>query len=389
MRHIPYTLLVLAATAGFASAQATAYTTPVGYVTETFPPTSDKSFAVGLERAAFLQTTATGASGADVTIKASGLTANQLQFSAGVQENTYYARFLDGALEGQYFAISGNQVSNDNGTPTNPSDDTTVITLETAVTITGTPAVKIVPYWTLGTLFPGGEGVGVSTSLNAEPVGFFVLTNQVDTGINRSPSKVYFYSDGTFTDTSEAGFYDFDDVFAGKVDNLITINPEDMFLIRNNSATEKTLVVEGTVPNSAAATTFIALASEQNDNYVAQPFPIDISLYDSGLHVVSAPTTSAVRNSPTASSPLDFAVTYSSTPASQNESPAKVYFYQDGTDSETPTPGWYDNDDYFSGIIPTTEKTLVAGQGFIIRKGPLAPSGGGGLWKAPLPYTLP
>ena len=35
MRHIPYTLLVLAATAGFASAQATAYTIPVGYVTET------------------------------------------------------------------------------------------------------------------------------------------------------------------------------------------------------------------------------------------------------------------------------------------------------------------------------------------------------------------
>ena len=387
MRHFPKTILVLAATAGFASAvdPVTSYTTPVGYVTVDVPANSDKAFAVPLERASLINTVATAASGTTLTIKATGLALNDLQYTPVTQTNTYHVRFLSGSLTGQYFAITGNAATDDNGTPGDTTDDTTDVTLDTTISISGTPSIKVVPYWTLGTLFPGGAGVGVSTNASPDAAGFFMTCNQAGTGINRSPETFYVYSDGTFSDTTEPGWYDLNDLFSLPLDDM-TINPEDMFYIRNNTvATPQSLVVDGTVPNSDTVTGFAYLELDQNDNYVAASFPVDTALADSGLFDPANPTTCAVRNSPNPAAPVDYVLVFRSVPESQNESFAKAYFYQDGTDPDTPVAGWYDNDDYFAGVV--TDKVIKAGQGFVIRKG-LAASDGTGTWTAPRPYSL-
>ena len=75
--------------------------------------------------------------------------ANQWLYAAGTQPNTYYVLILSGALEGGNFTITGNGASS--------------LLVDTSVSpLTGLSAgdaLAIIPYWTLATMFTGGEGV--------------------------------------------------------------------------------------------------------------------------------------------------------------------------------------------------------------------------------------
>ena len=184
MKPITYALLAAAAACGLAGAQ-TAYTTPVGYVSVTTPANADTTVSACLNRAPELQTVATSASGSTLTLKAADIAANAFAFAPPSQPKTYYVKFLDGSLVGQYQTIDSNLASNDNGTPSDKTDDFVVLTLESPVVITGTPSVVVAPHWTLNTLFPGGAGVGTTT----DPTEASALVLRQDQGIEWYKSR--------------------------------------------------------------------------------------------------------------------------------------------------------------------------------------------------------
>jgi uncharacterized protein (TIGR02597 family) len=327
---------------------------------------------------------ATAASGATLTIKASGVTLDQFKY-APPQTNTYYVQFKDGALTGQRFVVTGNTASNDNGTPSDPTDDTVDLTLDSAVSITGTPAITIKPYWTLGTLFPGGKGVGVSVDPYS-PVAQVFFTNQSGTGVNRSLSTAYLYHDGSSDDFPVAGWYNSGDL-EGPLANDLVVNPEDMFVVRKTSGgSSANLVFEGEVPDVGPTSAFVVRLVGLQDNYVGMPFPVDITLPDSGLFDPVRPTTGPVRVSPDPYSPLDTVFIYRDNPTGFNQSTIAAYLYHDGTSEDFPVAGWYDTGNLEGG--PVTAKVLKAGRPFAIRKGVGSPSSSD-LWQTTVPYPLP
>ncbi|HEV8543207.1 MAG TPA: TIGR02597 family protein, partial [Verrucomicrobiae bacterium] len=77
---------------------------------------------------------------------------NQWTYVAGIQTNTYFLLFRSGSHEGESYTITANTA------------DTLTLDLQ-GVALDGVAAgdrVAIVPYWTLGTVFPGGTGVNSS-----------------------------------------------------------------------------------------------------------------------------------------------------------------------------------------------------------------------------------
>jgi uncharacterized protein (TIGR02597 family) len=362
---ISYSLLAAAMACGIAQGAATAYTVPVGYVSLVTPPNTDTTIAASLDRATELQTTVVSSSGSTVTIKASGVTLNQFSYVAGVQPKTYYVKSMSGALEGQYQTILSNTATDGSGN--------VILTLEAPLAAAATTSVAIAPFWTLNTLFPAGAGVG-STTNPTEPTSYLLRQNQVATGLNRAPNTLYFYFDDP--DNNADGWYNNDDLGAGPQNDQV-IYPDEFYLIRNLTASPVTATVSGTVPSAGPATTLVQAATA-NDNYVANPVPVDQTLVDTGLLQGGAYTPTA---NPT--EPIDYVLLYDNVATGINKPAAKVYFYFDDPDNNA--DGWYDNDDLGAGPQDAI-KLLKAGTGFVVRKGAGTP--GSIPWKNPLPYSV-
>ncbi len=355
MKPILYPILAAIA-CGFASGQ-TAFTNPVGYITVDVPASADTTITPALTRAPVYSGTSTAISGDDIS--AAGLTAG-----AFVSPNPQcYLKVTSGSLEGMYFPVTANSA--------------TAITVEAgdstlqALGFTSGDSFKVIPYWTLNTLFPGGAGVG-GTSDALAPTDFVLVSDFEGTGPNRASGKVYFYCTGDTELDLPAGWYDNADPFAGTV-NDTPIDPSIQYTIRASAGSQ--VVVSGEVPTTKASTEVVT-STNVNDNYLAVPFPIDMSLQDSGLQSVIAATSDALA-------PTEFVFVYDDAAEGFNKSAIAAYFYCSG-DAELDLPaGWYDNADPFAGIV--TDNVLKAGRCFILRK---APAGDGVLdWSAPLPYA--
>jgi uncharacterized protein (TIGR02597 family) len=377
MRHLLYPLLALAASAGIASAQATSYTTPVGYLTLTTPANSDASLSIPLARQPAVTTAVTAAvSAATITVKGSGIAANQFQYADGSQDDTFMARFTSGGEVGRYYTVISNTASSDAGTPLDPADDTFTITLDSSVTVAVDDSVSITPYWSLNTLFPGGDGVGTSAD-PFNPTAFVLFQDQVGTGANRAPDKLFFYFDDG-ANGPDNGWYENGNLGAGKQDDLV-LNPDDLFLIRNSTGTPVELTVSGEIPVVGHKTDLI-IAAVVNDNYIAQPFPVDVTLAQSNLQ-----QSGALAGSSDPFNPTDFVLVYDDAAAGFNKAASTIYFYFDDGASG-PDNGWYINGDLGAGKVDTSA-LLKAGRAFVVRKGSGSPSSVE--WTTVLPYSLP
>jgi uncharacterized protein (TIGR02597 family) len=362
---ITYSLLAAAAACGFAQAQ-TAYTVPVGYVSLVTPANSDITISPSLDRATELQTSVVSALGSTLTIKAAGVTLNQYAYSAGVQPKTYFVRSVSGggSLPGQYQTILSNTATDGNGEIT--------LTLESSLAVSAPSTVAIAPYWTLNTLFPAGAGVG-STNDPGEVTSYLLRQDQASTGLNRAPNTLYFY----FADPGGevSGWYNNDDLGAGPQNDQV-IYPDEFYLIRNLTGSPVTATLTGTVPSVAPATNLIQAASD-NDNYLANPVPVDQTLEETGLRQSGAYTPTSDPGEV-----VDYVLLYDDLGTGINKAPSKVYFYF--ADPGQEVSGWYDNDDLGAG--PQTGKLVKAGNGIIVRKKGGTP--GGFLWSNPLPYSI-
>lgn len=355
---IKFLILAAALTCGFAKGQTTAYTTPVGYVTVGVPANADTTITPGLIKSPVFSGVTTSVNGSELTV--TGITSG-----AFVSPNPQtYVQVTSGSLSGMIFPVTANSAST-------ITVDSGATSLQSMGFVAGN-SIKVIPYWTLNTLFPLGNGVG-TTADALNPSSFVMVSDYQGTGPNRASGKLYFYCTGDSELGLPAGWYDNADPFAGAVNDTI-IDPTIQYTIRSVSSAQ--VVITGEVPTSQVSTEIVT-SNNANDNYMAVPFPVDISLQDSGLQSVIAGTSDALN-------PTEFVFVYDDASEGFNKSASAAYFYCTGDAELGLSAGWYDNADPFAGVV--TSKVLKAGRCFILRK---APSTAGVIdWVAPLPYTL-
>jgi len=318
-------------------------TDPVGYVTTTTPTGDDALIGLPLVQATAFAGAAVSVDGAEVTVAAT--------LVVDAYNNTHYALATSGANAGQWSAVV----------------TTAANSITTAdVLLAAADTFDVIPFWTLVTAFPGGEGIGASANPNA-PTTTVSMNNLNAAGINLSSAATYFY----FVAGPEgAGWYQ-TGTFA--FSNDVVLSPETYITIRNNSGSSLSTVIAGNVSVNVVGTTVVSVAAAAQDNQLVNPYPAPITLGNSGL-------ASVVGAAVNPNAPLDTVSVYDiESSVGQNISSAATYFYfVAGPEGE----GWYQTGSFaFSNTVE-----IPAGGAFVVRKG----AGGDETltWNPPVPYTL-
>ena len=253
------------------------YSEVVGYVKTTLTANSDSIIAPQLLRASELTATVTsvssaGAGQASLNLSGVSLAANQFQFNASTQPNTYFVLVTSGNLSGTYFLISSNTASS------------IVVNLD-GLTVTGpdVTAIEVRPCWTLATLFPASDA-NVSFVPSASAGGntrrtTLILPNTAGSGINRAASATYFFN-------NTAGIQDWVSTTnsSTKVGHT-AILPGTFLIHRNTGGTPATLTLthSGSILVHPLTHYIGTLSNGPTDNYLALPRATDYTLSQLGL----------------------------------------------------------------------------------------------------------
>ena len=346
-------LLAIASLSTFSSLSAVE-TDPVGYVTYTVKAGADNKFSVPMQQASVYS-----GSVSSVTVGQIDVTGTVPDTSAGT--HILIVTTDGGSLEGSWYEVSSNTA-------------TSITVLDDPETdgLTSSDTVKVIPAWTLDTLFPSGGDIPSSSDVFSPSA--TILTNTTNiSGINLSPSTTYLYHSG---EQGDAGWYDADNLGAGPIGNTV-LAPDTYITVRNNSSSDASVVVSGSVPTDTLAIDVVT-STVAVDNQLANPFPAGLSLTNSNLY--SGPG-GPLAGSSDVFSPTDQLLVYVGIPTSKNPSPSKTIIYHTGEQGDA---GYYDPNDLGAGTIGSYE--IPAGAAVIIRKA--AGTVSTVSWSPTLPYTL-
>jgi uncharacterized protein (TIGR02597 family) len=350
--YIPYSLILAAASAGMAFGAETAYTTPVGYVTQTCLPGSDTIVGVPLRlptvaAAALTSAPTSGPTNAVLTVTGAAF---------GAFGGTHYVKFTSGANAGAIFAITSN--------------DATTITIDrNGATLTATTGDKfsVTKFWTLAELFDPA----VSTNDPATTGNAIVLSN-LATGVNRrtevllpdtttaninlSASATYYILKGVSPapnqwrkqggSTDAGGLQLWPDNYL-TIRNPTTVTASTKFTNSGEVDTTKTLIT---------LFTRVGAATEKRDNPKVITRPVDVTLNGLNLAQTSAFITST---SPTGVNRRDELIVFDNTTAALNKSAFKTYYFLGGAVNQWRLQG---------GSTDAGPDVIPAGSGFVIRK---------------------
>ncbi len=295
-----------------------ATTNPVGVIQISAPGNSDTLVSLPLIQPAVFNGIVASRSGAEVTVSGSP------GWTEGAWAEGYYAFARSGELEGYFATIDGNT-----------ADTLTLdITAETLAGLAAGDRLSIHPYWTLGTLFPGGEGVNAATShVMRDTEIMFMDPNAV--GVNLAADTIYYYLNGEWKMVGG----DFNADYRNTA-----IVPDGFFIVRHNTATATTITFTGEVIMGKIALPLLFLDNSDQDNILGLQRPIEMTLDESGL-------------GPNLGSG-DALYVWDQTVPQQNRliSNADKYTY-DGT--------WHKND---GAADVGSEQVFLPGFGFVIRK---------------------
>lgn len=336
-------------------------TDPVGVMRYVFQANSDSSMSLPLHRP-------TEFAGAVGSVGSNWITAfatsnspinwvnNDWTYGVGTNaNNTYYAMFTTGALEGAWFQITGNNSN------TLFLDTAGLASLATAG-VAASNSFEVVPFWTLNTVFVGGTGITATTSLFSLK-SFVILMSQTNAGVNLPSSAAYVYYTGA-GGIRPAGWYNAGNLFAGPNEADLPLDPDTFVLIRDLSSSTTTNFVTGSVEMFDHRTTLGRIENgKAQDNFVALSFPVDSSLAESGL--ATSPGFTPTSN---LFALADFVLVYNQDGAGINKPNSAAYIYYNGQGGFRPA-GWYDAGNLFAGPSYDTNKIFRAGQGYTIRKG--------------------
>lgn len=346
MNRAPKFLAVVASLAGIfsgASAQSVS-TDPVGFVTLTTLSNSDTIFSTPLARPEVFRGLVGAVSGLAVTASGTpGWTADAFAYNSTSQHNTYYLRFRTGVKAGSFYTITTNT--------------TTALTLDLAGDLlTGAAAgdeFAIIPYWTLGTVFPSGAaGTAFEASANAAVRKTEIyFPNQTATGVNLPISATYYFSNGAWRKFVTGGNTQiYDD----------TVLPPDSYVTIRNKAFTGKITVMGGVVTGPQATPVNSYTANKQDNFVALSYPLAVSLRNAGLVNTVSPSSSVVRSSVNAAVRTDEVYVYDNTVPGINKSPV-TYYYANGAWRKFVTGG--------SAVDAGDDIVFQPGSGVIIRRG--------------------
>ena len=288
---LTYSLLAAALACGFASAQTTAYTTPVGYVTETLRPNRYNLIGLNLHGSTVAAGVLTGETSSSVTASAVNFTT---LLTAG---KTYILELPDGTVQ-EVTSWSGS-------TLTTPEDISGVVTPNTTT-------FKLRQAATITSVFGANNSIGLTPSTDGG-------VEACDTIVVSTPSglvTIYYFDDGAGT----TGWYD---AGGSPADNFVLPYP-DGFFVQRVGGTDKSLVISGelkTVPTKGA------LVSGYNYLSSVAPAGTGLTLATSGL-----------KNFITASSDGDPTTVDNVLLAKTDGSYTTCYYFDDGAG----TTGWYD-----------------------------------------------
>jgi len=318
----------------------------VGYITTTTPAGDDNILGASLTQAPVFEGASTDVTGAVITVAST--------FTADAYNNTHYALATSGTNAGQWSEIV----------------DTSANTITTADPLISTgDSVKVIPFWTLATLFPNGNGVG-SNADPFNPTATVLINSATAEGTNLSAGAVYLHYAGG--GGIPAGWYKTGDFASG--DNVV-ITPDTYVTIRNSTSGSITTTITGTVPSDVVGSAIAANASSAQDNQMVNPYPAAMTLDSSDL-------TSVVSAAVDPFNPTDTVLIYDPENSSGiNISAANVYLYYGGGGGIP--AGWYQ-----TGNFAASGSVEIPAQGaFIVRKGADG-VGATSAWNPALPYSL-
>jgi uncharacterized protein (TIGR02597 family) len=287
----------------------------------------------------------------------------QFVYTEGTQPNSYYVSFKSGSKEGIFCPVVGNGVN---------SVVVDAMGYDLSA-MTGELAIEVVPYHTLGTVFPNGQGIHPSASHSdtARPTSVLLPNHEV-AGKNLPYAQIYYYYSGT-----EPGWRKSDapDVVA----NDTALPPDSFFIVRHNHPTGTTLVFAGDVHVAKFATPLNTLAANvDQDNFVAAPIPVemrlrDLNLVESGAFVPSSSHSLAVRQ--------DTLLVWYNTALGFNRAATVGYYYFSGTSGAG--PGWRKSG--APNVLADDDVVMSSSRVFVIRK-KATPVVSSSLWSVTPPY---
>lgn len=240
-----------------ASAQTTATTVPVGFITKTIPAgPSSTPVSIPLYQTADFQSSVAAApapGSSDITLTSAAFSANQ--FTA----TPHLVRVKSGALTGKFWTISTHSAN----TLTVAEPNGGVVNLTGLVL---GDSCEILPANTLGTVFGSATpiaGLGVGTSAGGVDVDNVLVWNG-----GTGTFDTYFYHSGN--SRWQKGI--------SNATNVILFPDDSVFLVRKVAST-LAFTTMGTVPSTTERTELFGAAN----NFVSNRFPVDLTLGTSGI----------------------------------------------------------------------------------------------------------
>jgi uncharacterized protein (TIGR02597 family) len=348
----------------------TATTDPVGFITVNAAGNSDSYTFIPFKRTpeyAGAVLTPNGVAGSVITIAGTpNFTANQFVYVAGTQPKKYYVLLTSGPKVGMFYTITAN--------------GTNTLTLDPAgddISGVSGATLNVIPYDTLGSIFPGGQGVnGSSThSVGARQTEILIPDNSTP-GIDLASAKSYYYYTGTAgvgPGWRLAGAI-------GALANDEILYPDTPFIVRHNVATGTSVTFMGTV-HMGTLTTPVGTISAGVDQDVPVSLPIaanltlaQTKLFESGAFAGSANHSVGSRQ--------DQLLIWDNTIAGKDKAADRSYYYYTGTAGNG--PGWRLAGDI--GTVRNNEVVFTSATGIAIRKKATGTSAGA-IWSVKPPYV--
>ena len=240
-------------------------------------------------------------------------------------KDLYYVLIASGAKEGRYYEVTSNGA---NTLTIDPAGDTL------APDVANGTSIKLIPFWTLDSMFPAGEGVHPSQTFGI--LNSSILTPSTMTaGTNLSNSATYFYYDGSLGGSFSNAQWQ--KVGASPLANFgkHPLAPDVQLIVRHNIGGDTEISPIGDVFTTKYATPVnIITTGIDQDNAVFLTVPVDVSLNDSNLFQSGA----FAGNATFSAAASDSLLVFDNTSVTQNKANSKTYFYYTG--AALGGPGW-------------------------------------------------
>jgi uncharacterized protein (TIGR02597 family) len=303
-----------------------------GFQRLTLPGNSDSYLSAPFARPATATAVVQGVAGSVITVKGvNPWQPGQFVNHGGPQDDTWYVLIISGTSAGSTFPITASDASS--------------ITINLDGDVLNAAAndrLAIIPYWTLGTVFPGGLGIHVSPS-TSELRTEIILPDLNAPTLTGGVPRVFYCLGGDW----------FEEGQAPAVKNSQVLLPDSLFIVRHNIPDATEVLANGSVVTVKLRSPLGVNPASKRDNFLALQRPTGFTLATSGLV-----TSGAFAASPSLLVHTDELFTYDNAVVKKNKSASATYFYQGG--------GWRK---VGSGSTLFDNALLFTpGTGFIIRK---------------------